>query len=79
MTPVIRLLAVPAVMLDGFMQFVIRLANAALAIVTVISECPRGSGEASHFQKTSSLPFEVSSFLHPLVFAPTGMGMGPAR
>src|SRR5258706_16140057 len=36
-----RLPAVPAVMLDGFVQFVVRLGDAALAAAVVIRECTR--------------------------------------
>jgi hypothetical protein len=41
----LRLLAVPAVMLHGFVDFVVRLGDAALAITVAIRECTRRSGK----------------------------------
>src|SRR5258705_12720087 len=37
--------AVPAVMLDGFVQFVVRLGDAALAAAVVIRECTRSTAK----------------------------------
>src|SRR5580704_19611725 len=48
LAPVIRLLAVPAVVLDGFVQSVVRLDDAMLATVIAISECPLRSREGQH-------------------------------
>jgi len=41
----LRLPAVPAVMLHGFVQFVVRLGDAALAAAVVIRECTRRTGK----------------------------------
>jgi len=41
----IRLLALPTVMLHGFVQFVVRLGDAALATMVVIRKCTGRSGE----------------------------------
>jgi len=48
---VVRLSAVPAVMLDGFVEFVVRLGDAALATIVVIGGCPGCSRECQHSQK----------------------------
>src|SRR5713101_4876403 len=48
---VVRLSAVPAVMLDGFVEFVVRLGDAALATTVVIGGCPGCSRECQHSQK----------------------------
>jgi hypothetical protein len=47
----VRLPAVPAVMLDGLVQFVVCLGDAPLAAVVVIRECARRSGECQHANK----------------------------
>jgi len=47
----IRLLAFPTVMLHGFVEFVVRLGDAALATVVVIRKRTRRSGEGQHAGK----------------------------
>ena len=50
--PVVGLPAVPAVTLHGFVEFVVRLENAALAAaVAVVRQCTRCSGESQHANK----------------------------
>jgi len=50
----VRLPAVPAVMLHGFMQFVIGFGDAALATTVVIGECAGRSGERQHSKQCGS-------------------------
>ncbi len=47
----IRLLAVPSVVLLGFVQFVVRLGDPTLATAVVIRKCTRRSGESQHAGK----------------------------
>ncbi len=86
---VIRLSALPAMMLDRFMQLVICLGDASLASVVVIvaSECARCRTESQHCSKRGSGEHHPAEYLSPLsvklhvlhlpFFAPTGMGLGP--
>src|SRR2546421_2223937 len=49
---VVRLSAVPTVMLHGFVKFVVRLGDAALATIVAFSGRPRRSRECQHAQKS---------------------------
>jgi hypothetical protein len=77
--------AVPAVIFDGFVEFVVRLGNAALAMIIVFSGRPRCPRQCQHTQKRCGYEQGPSQelllsgvkrhiFLHPPNFAPTGMG-----
>src|SRR5260370_9281194 len=48
---VVRLSAVPAVMLDGFVESVVRLGDAALASIVIIGSCPGYSRKCQHAQE----------------------------
>src|SRR5260370_37029241 len=48
---VVRLSAVPAVMLDGFVASVVRLGNAALASIVFIGRCTGSSRKRQHAQE----------------------------
>jgi hypothetical protein len=50
---VVRLPAVPAVVLDGFVQFVICLGNTPLATIVVLGGCPGCSRESQHAEQRS--------------------------
>ncbi len=89
MPRMVRLPAVPTMMLDGFMQLVICLGDAPLAPVVVIvaSECAWRRTESQHCSKRGSGEHYPAEYLSPLsvklhvlhlpFFAPTGMGLGP--
>src|SRR5260370_25672540 len=49
--PVVGLPAVPAVTLHGFVEFVVRLENAALAAAVLVCQRTRCSGEVPHANK----------------------------
>jgi hypothetical protein len=85
----IRLPAVPAVVFHGFMQFVVRLGDAplAIAIVVVIRPRTRRSGKNHQAGKRRSSEHGLSEKLLPsrlkfhvlsiLPYSPSGMGWGP--
>jgi hypothetical protein len=89
MPRMVRLSAVPTMMLDGFMQLVICLGDASLApiVVIVATECARHRTESQHCSKRGSGEHHPAEYLSPLsvklhvlhlpFFAPTGMGLGP--
>ncbi|SRR5229473_3986631 len=84
---VIRLPAVPAVVFHGFVEFVVRLGDAALAIAVVIRPCARRSGKNQHANKHRGSEHGLSEKLFPsrlkfhilsiLPYSPSGMGWGP--
>ena len=45
---VIRLPAIPAVVFRGFVEFVVRLGDAALTTIVVLGRCPRCSRKRQH-------------------------------
>jgi hypothetical protein len=82
----IRLPAVPAVVFHGFMQFVVRLGDAPLAIAVVVVVCPRirRSGKNHQAGKRRRSEHGLSEKLLPsrskfhilsiLPYSPSGMG-----
>jgi hypothetical protein len=73
----VRLPAVPSVVLHGFVDFVVRLGDAALAITVAIRECARRSGKGRQANKCHSsehgLPEKLHAFrlkLHVLSILP---------
>jgi len=88
MPRMVRLPAVPTMMLDGFMQLVICLGDAPLApVVIVASECAWCRTKSQHYSKRGSGEHYPAEYLSPLsvklhvlhlpFFARTGMGLGP--
>jgi len=80
----IRLPAVPAVMLDHFVEFVVRLRNAALAIAVVIRARSRCSSKNRQADKRRRSEYGLSEKLLPsrlkfhilsiLPYSPSGIG-----
>jgi len=60
----LRLPAVPAVVLHGFGTFVVRLGDAALAITVAIRECARRSGKGRQASKCHSSKHGLPEKLH---------------
>src|SRR6266481_9679504 len=56
----IRLLTLPTVMLHGFVQFVVRLGDAALATMVVIRKCTGRPGEGQHAGKQCRGEYRLS-------------------
>jgi hypothetical protein len=87
MARMIRLPAVPAVMLDGFVEFVVCLGDASLAAAVIIRQCTRRSDEGQHANKNRGSEHGLSEklllshlnlhFLSILPYSPAGMGWGP--
>ena len=48
MTPALGLPAIPAVMFHGFVEFVVRLGDAALTTIVVLGRCPGCSRKRQH-------------------------------
>ena len=61
----IRLLAVPTMVLDGFVQFVIRLDDAALTAGVVIGACTRRSSKGQKSNRRYSSKHRLSEKLLP--------------
>ena len=85
---VIRLLAVPAVTLRGFVQFVVRPGDAALASIVVIGRCPghcpecqqaRKGRASEHCLSEKLLPSRLELHMFSILpnFPPAEMGSGP--
>src|SRR6266446_8276130 len=64
----VRLPAVPAMMLEGFMQLVICLGDASLApiVVIVATECARRSGEGQHSDDCGNGEHHPAEYVSPL-------------